>query len=401
MWSFLFSALVFAQAVGFSAALERAENVPSVQAQRDAGQERAREARGLTRLTENPVIQVQPGGRSLRTGGAGAEFYMSVTQNIPLNRLGKKRQEAVRREVERDLSGAVLALRDARLRIAQAWLLRWSAQELHAIAEAEAALALELARELGLALSAGEATRVDLGLVEGFRAESLLVALSYQGAGFEAGVELARAMGLVSELPVAAEGELPHIDVPQEDALRKALEAVGSTAEVRFFRRAEAAERARLSEARAQVGPQLGIGALGFREGGGDVAGVALFELVLPVFERGKRESSQVAAQLAAAEQNARRALIDAHGERVRVIHDVVYTEQVVALVEHQLLAAAERVADAQRKRLNAREATTQDWVLARRAVLRARIELTQGRAAYALSRFRARELISQLESQK
>ncbi len=355
----------------------------------------------MTRLTDNPILQVQPGGRSLNAGGTDVEFYMSVTQRIPLNGAGKKRKDSVQREVEQDAVEVEVALRDARARIAAAWFSRWTAQELEAVGQSEVALAGDLAREIQMALDAGEATHVDLGLVEGFGAEAALFALSAEGTGFDFGVELASAMGIVSEQPIATEGDLPHVVVPQEAELRAALKELGKTVNVRFARSAREAERARLAEARSAVGPQLGVGALGFREGGGDIAGVALLELVLPVFERGKRASSTATAALARAEQAERRALLDAHGERVALVHEVVHTEQVLTLTEGSLLRAAEKVAAAQKKRLDAREATTQDWVFARRAVLRARVELVHARAAYALARFRARELLVQLESRR
>jgi hypothetical protein len=81
----------------------------------------------------------------------------------------------------------------------------------------------------------------------------------------------------------------------------------------------------------------------------------------------------------------------------MRLMHEVVHTEEVLRATENSMLRAAETLEDAQRRRLEAREGTSLDWVLARRQVLRARIEAVNARATSVLARFRAQEMLAPL----
>jgi outer membrane protein TolC len=154
-----------------------------------------------------------------------------------------------------------------------------------------------------------------------------------------------------------------------------------------------------LTETRAARGSELNVGALGWREGTGDLAAVATLELTMSLLEHGKRESSSAAALVARAEQDERKAVLDAQVERLRMIHEVEHTQQVLDTTEGGLLRAAETLADAQQRRFEAREGTSQDWVLARRAVLRARLEVASARAAVVLARFRAHEALAPVKA--
>src|SRR5262249_10904610 len=162
--------------------------------------------------------QLQPGGRALQNGGSGAELYLSVSQRVRLTQQGEKRKRAVRAEVAEDAAARAVVLREARQQIAQRWLSRWSTQELASIAQRDAELAAETAQKTQAALAAGEATRVDLAQIEGWRAEAGLLALSAEGSAFDSGVELARALGLPGAAPLGAAAELPSIDLPEQAA---------------------------------------------------------------------------------------------------------------------------------------------------------------------------------------
>jgi cobalt-zinc-cadmium efflux system outer membrane protein len=397
MWTLLYGALAFAQALSFTQALERAPESPLVTAPERAHTARKTEASGMSRLTDNPVVQVQPGTRSLygRGGQQGFEVYLSAWQRFRLTGYGEKRKASVQRELGADEANYGLALRQARHAIAQAWLGRWASQEVVATADSEAALATELLERIQVTLAAGEATRVDVALIETWRAEAALLRLSAEGQRFDNGIELARSMGAETDLPLVVTSELPEVDVPSETALRASLGQLDKAPSVLAARANRDADAARLVEARAARGTELALGGMGWREGGGDIAGVGIIELVLPTFEKGKRESSAAAAALAQARELERQAHLDTRAERLRIIHEVVHTEEVLRATEDSLLKAAENLAEAQRKRLEAREGTAQDWVIARRAVLRARIDAVQARAAYILARFRAHEALS------
>jgi outer membrane protein TolC len=394
MWMLLYGALASAEVLSFNEALQRAPESPAVLAAQSSHAARKSEASGMSRLTDNPVIQLQPGWRDMKAGGNGPEVYLSVLQRFRFTGYGEKRKASVQRELGVDDASYDLALREARQSIAQAWLARWAAQEVMSTAESEVELSEELLRRMQTTLAAGEATQVDVAWIGSWRAEAALLRLSAEGQTFDNGLELARTLGAESELPLAARPELPEVDVPSETALRASLAQLDEAPSVRAARAAKHADAARLAEVRAARGTELAIGGMGWREGSGDFAAVGTVEVVLPTFERGQRESSGVAAALAHSQQLERKAHLDTRAERLRIIHEVVHTEEVLKATEHSLLRVAENLAEAQRKRLEAREGTSQDWVIARRAVLRARIDTVNARAAHVLARFRAQEAL-------
>jgi hypothetical protein len=163
---------------------------------------------------------------------------------------------------------------------------------------------------------------------------------------------------------------------------------VDDSAPVREARAGAESERARLTEIEATKGPYWGLGATAWREGTGDLAALAVLELQLPLFDHGERERAAQAAIAERARGRARDSVIGQRVERVRLLHELEHTRAVADALDTELLRAATELADAQHKRFVAREATAQDWVIARRAVLSADMQLIAARAAHVLARF-------------
>lgn len=388
MWTALFAAYLASGALPFGDALQQARALPVVQADERAQQARAALADDTSRLLENPLLQVQPGARHSAKGGAGPEIYVTLSQRFNLSSAGAKRQKTLALEVEHDAALLGLSLREARQRIAEAWLSRWAADQAREVSQREVALADQLLQLLDTTFQAGEATRVDVSAARSWKAEALLSELSMEGQAFEAGILLARAVGSQDGEPRATSGALPSIDLPSEASLRASLGQVSDTVQVREARAAQQSELARLSEIEATKGPSMGLGAMAWREGGGDFAAVALLEAQLPVFDRGERERAVQAAVAERARGRVQDSVLAQRAVRVRLLHDLEHTHAVAEALESQLLRAANELADAQHKRFQAREATAQDWVIARRAVLNANVQLIQARAAEVLARF-------------
>jgi outer membrane protein TolC len=82
----------------------------------------------------------------------------------------------------------------------------------------------------------------------------------------------------------------------------------------------------------------------------------------------------------------------------VTAAHEVEHTEETLAVVEKELVPAAEEAVKAAERRVEAGEATSQEWVMARRAALVAKSRLVRARAEYALAKFRAMELSAATE---
>lgn len=175
-WILLLGSLALTPTLSFDEALARAPETSAVVSAESARVRREREARGMGRLTENPVLQVQPGFRDMRSGGHGPEVYVSVSQRLRLTPQGSKRKAAVQSELVYDAADAAAALREARLSIAEAWLARWSAQQIVITAQEEVALASDLRARVEATRAAGEATRVDVAAVDSWHAEAILLA---------------------------------------------------------------------------------------------------------------------------------------------------------------------------------------------------------------------------------
>ena len=384
--------------LAFSDALARAERAPAVQASREVSAERARYGKELSRLTANPVLSVQPGVRDMNTGGTGAEVYLGLSQRFNLGGLAGKRRDTVALEMAEDEASTRATRLTVRRTVAEAWLACWQAQEELRAAEQEGALARQLVAQLATLVQAGEATHVELEQARAWQAEAHVVELSARGRGFEAGMALSRALGSEQPQPEAVSDDLPSIDLPDLAVLAQRRDVLEGVAAVELARTTAQAERARLEEVHAARAPTMAVGAMGWREGGGDLAAVATLEVELPAFEHGERERSVQAAAVARAAHAARATELGARLDRTLALHDVEHTGELLEAIEHELLVAAEAMAGAEQKRFDAREATARDLVIARRAVLKARLDMLHARVAHVLARFVASELFTATE---
>jgi outer membrane protein TolC len=373
MLSVFLGALLFAGELGFDAALAEAERVPEVQAERAAWEARTGLADNVSRLNYNPVLQLQPGVRRMQSGGRGGEVYVTATQRFSLTGAGGARKHAVRAESQEDEAQLALARTLARRRIAQAWLARWSAQQAVQAARAELISARELSTRSQRIFAAGESTRVDTATLDTWAAEAELTALAGEGEAFDTGTQLSEALGAAERGSQGVSGELPQIDLPP-DIDTSALVAGSSNApQVQLGARTQEADAARLREVHAVRGPSAAIGGM---------------EVEIPLFERGERERASASAALERARGRAQQTEITERVRRVRLGHELHHTKAVVDALEQRLLKAAEALASAQQKRFEAREGTAQDWVMARRQVLRAKLDTARAQAAHAFARF-------------
>lgn len=384
------------QAITFAQAIEQSEHAPLLEAALAVEAARRDQADHVSLMTHNPIFGVQPGARALERGGHGPEVYVSLSQRVNLARLSKRRREALERELSHDVAAQRVLRFSVRRAVAELWFARWGAQEAQALAERERALAAELLSTMETLLSAGEGTVLERAAALTWGAEAEIAALTFEGEAMATGVSLARAMGQPPTAPLAVATELPQIDLTDEASLRAALLDVRSAPGVASATTLREADSSRLAEVAAARGPTMAFGALGWREGGGDYAAVATLEVDIPVFERGERERATAAAEVERAKGNERESVLTAQAERVLWLHDIQHSRELLEVIERRLLPSAWAVADAQYKRMQAREATAQDWVLARRAVLKSELDAIRARATQALARFLVAEALSQ-----
>lgn len=389
----LLALVVAAAPLTFDEALSLSAQAPQVAAAERASRARSEAAPKVSSLQMNPSVGLQPGVR-INSLGTGPELIGTLSQSFNVAGYGAARKEAFALEVAHEQRGAKLEAHLARLSVAEAWLAAWSAQGMLAEARRELELARELGAKVERAAKSGALTRVDAAAVRAWVAEAQLAVLAAEGQVFDAGVELNRALGLDASAPAEVSSTLPGFPEVSGAALDESVSRADQAPAVRTARLLEDAEEARARELLASKGTWLQLGATGGREGLGDVVALATLSLTLPVFDNGQREAAPLRAAAAHAAGQRALALAEARAQRVLVKHELEHTRETLEVVEGALVPANDEAAGGTQRRLEAGEATSQEWVFARRAALAARSRLVQARAAHALAQFRAQELI-------
>ncbi|MCU0697531.1 MAG: TolC family protein [Myxococcaceae bacterium] len=384
--------VVAAQALSFDEALALAEKSPTLEGQQRAVERQAALAEAVPLLVANPAVFVQPGVRRLGTGAVGPEAYVGVTQDVSLSGAGSSRRASARREVESAIAERRLARRQLRLEVAARWLSLWSAQALLESAREEARLAQDWAAKVERAAATGGFTRVDVAVARAWQAEAVLTALSLEGTVFQRGIALNRVLSLARTTPARASPALPALG-GEGDKRPRLSDDVTRSPLVEAADAASDAQRLRTEELLAGRGTTLQVGAMGWREGTGDLAAVATLQLTLPLFERAQRERAVAEASLARAEAAADLARSAELADRVDAHHELEHTAEVLAVVEGQLLPATLDATSGLERRFDAGEADAQDLVVARRVLVATRARVVSARAEVVLARFRWSEL--------
>ncbi len=383
--------VVVAQPLSFDDALALAEQTPVLEAARRSLTRRRALAETVPSLTSNPSILVQPGARRLVTGGVGAEVYLGVTQDLNLAGFGAARQDAAKAEVSVDVAQVVVLLREVRRSAAEGWLSLWATQQALSAATEELRLASEWAGRVTRAATSGGVTRVDVAVANVYHAEAHLAALSLEGDAFMLGVALNRVLARASSEPTRASPTLPEIAV--QPVAPQLLTTLDASPAVTLAAATIDAERARTQEAERSRGLGLQVGALGWREGAGDLAAVASLQVTLPLFERAQRERSAQEASEVRAEGRKVAAAADELATRVDTLHELEHSAEVLAVLEHELVPATEEAVSGMLRRFEAGEATAQELAVARRGLVAARSRLLRAQADVVLARFKLAEL--------
>lgn len=393
MFSLLASlVLVAAPPLSFDDALSLASRAPQVTASARAAAGRRESAGKVSSLQANPTLGLQPGVRT-NALGTGPEFIGTISQSLNLSGYGAARRETIALELSHEQGGAQLQAHLSRLSAAESWLGVWSAQGVLAEAQRERELARDLGARFDRAATSGAVTRAEAGAMRAWVAEAQLAVLSAEGELFETGVQLNRVLGLDASAPAQVSEALPPVELVAAAALSASLARAERAPAVRAARQLQEAEEARARELLASRGTWLQVGATGGREGLGDVVALATLSVTLPLFDTGQREAAPLIAAATLAGGERALALAAARAERVQVAHELEHTGETLEVIERELVPAHDEVATGTQRRLEAGEATSQEWVLARRAALVAHSRLVRARASHALARFRAQEL--------
>lgn len=387
MWLALALALS-ATPVTFDQALALAEKTPAVAAAGRAAKAQSESAGRVPLLTLNPTLAAQPGVRWSPSLGPGPELQASLSQGFNLSGHGPARQRSARAEAEHATAQRTSLLRAARLWAALAWTRAWAAETKLALAKAELDEAAAWAGRVERAASLGALNRAEVSAAQAYRGEAEVLALHAEGEAFEAGLELARVLGLAADEPLAVAGP-PPLWPPAEGGVA----ALPRTPAVLEAKAALEAERALGEEAWAARGHVLQLSAHGAREGTGDVLATLGLQWTFPLFDRGERERGVHAAAVARAEGAVTRAEAEARVALAVATHEVEHKARELRAVEERWVPAARDAAQSQRALFDAGEATAWELMLARRVQLSAEQRLAEAKAELSFATFRLAEL--------
>lgn len=381
----LFGVLALAEALTFQGALQMVERAPARATAVAVAEARAAGVPDVPRLTENPIFQAQPGVRSHARGEYRPEVYLQVTQPFLTSKLGAKRRAALASEQGVDEAYTGGLTRQLRHAVAAAWLTRWAAQQAVLFAADERTVATDFRVRLARGAALGEVTAVDMAAANTWLAEARLSELTAEGDATSAGFALSRLLGQRGQ-ETAAEGEVPQLELATD--LQARIPEVDAMPEVIAARAAVHAAAARVTELDASKRTRVAVGALGWREGGGDLAAVATLEVSPAWIERGQRDTASARAELVRAEGREHELRNAAENDRAVLLHELEHSGRVLEVARDEVLASAEILAAAQAARVAELEGTAQDLVIARRALFRARIDAARALSAHVLARF-------------
>jgi outer membrane protein TolC len=288
--------------------------------------------------------------------GAGIEVSVSVLQDLSLGGLGGARRDtaaALARLTEADVARARL---DGAARAALSWIGLIEADRVLALRQEGLAQAEALLRAVRARVGTGVSEPLELALAQGEGAAARAAVLDAEGLRFEAGMELAFAVGQPPAPPIAAEGDLgePGAIAPGKEGEAEIRQAAIAhpAAQVAEARREVADREGRL--AAAILSPTLGVGASFVREGTGDRIWSGIVSIPLPFGRPGAFDGARgrAAADAAQAHAEATRAELE---QTIRIAdHDREHTREVHAALDGGALAPMREAVRLARAQLDA-----------------------------------------------
>ena len=294
----------------------------------------------LPTLSQNPQLQVMPGGRLPGAQEPGFELQAQLTQGWRLGGYGSKRKDAAQAETEALAAEVRAAQLERSLGAAAAWI------DLHAaearLAEANAALETDrqLLALLERARSAGAATAIEVAMAQTAVAEAQLAVTELQGEVHDLGLHLAREVGSKAPNPLHTRGEYPDPPLASEAEMREAFARLDSLPTVVQRRLDARAARARSVEERASTSTLLTTGVAYQRESNGDSMLFGLVGVQVPLWDRNQRSVAASELEAGRAEAQAEQMAVEAAAQLRVALHDLHHSEERLRTLREETLPA-------------------------------------------------------------
>ena len=364
--------------ITFDEALALSAHTEAARTRAETLENRRRADQRIPRVTRNPEVTVQPGGRLRPEDERGLAWQAQVSQSWNLRDAGRARRDAMRAETQAlsaDLRRRALV---QRLDAARAWVDLRATERVAALTREERLLAERLLEHTQAAFEARVLTRADLAEARRFVAEVEVRQAELEGRAHELGLQLAAAAGLDPGAPVATRGPTPQPMLPDDAVLARRLSSARELPQVVAARLEGTAARARAVEARAQRGMLLTVGAAAMQDGPRELVLQGVIGLTIPAFDRGQAESSRARTAAGLAEADAEQADRALRSELARLVHDLHHTKEMHRRLESELVPTLADLVEAREALRAVGEVAVFEVVTARRQLLDARTSLAR-----------------------
>lgn len=373
-------------AIEFDEALGHSGSTPELRGLGEAVEVKRSLDRGIPRLVYGPQIMVMPGVRVMPEQNRGFELQATATQPWSLEGYGPKRRAAAKAETEvLEASTRALAL-ERRLAAAHAWIRLHAAEQQHALAQQELALARARVERLEAGRAAGVTTRAHVAEARTDVAELRALVIELRGLVHDLGLSLARETGADAQRPLRTRGEPPRVALPTEEELRRRFAAVDELPAVAVERLRARALRAVAVEEQASRGHQMYAGVALQREATTDLM---VFGVLGASFagDRGQRQRATAAAEARHAEGRAEQRGLELEATLFTLLHDLHHAREQVEILQSQVLPTFAELEAVQTAAVDAGEGTEPELLLARRRRIAASRRLVEADAALAWAR--------------
>ncbi len=344
--------------LGFDESIGASAQAPVVVGYGEAAAAKRERDEDIPRQSQNPQVQVMPGGR-LNAGEAnGFELQTTVTQGWNLAGYGEARRAAAAVETEVIDADARARALEQRLGAADAWIRLHGAEQRLALAKANLVVAEQLVETLALGLEAGVVTRLELAEAEAIAAEAAAVVVELGGEVHDLGLILAREAGIRTTSPLGTAGDYPDPVLPDEAELRAMFAEIDRLPAVALRRLEARAALAEAREAERQSGTVLQGGASVQLESTGDVVLFGVLGANIPVIDRNQRSRATAHATARKAEAEAEQLAVELAAALGIALHELRHTRERAELLRERTLPALDELIAAREAALSLGEGT-------------------------------------------
>ncbi len=373
--------------LSFEAAMSIVGTTVQVRSAGEAAEVSRKGARSQPRVTSNPVVSAQLGGRVTPGDEQGFEGTVGISQPISVRRYARRSRQALDAEAQWRVAKLDQARLGQQLEVAHAWLELRRAEERHALAGEQLIVEQSRVQNLERLVAAQERTEADLveGVSELERAQ--LRVIDVEGEEVDAGYALGQVLGQAHAEPLQTQGTVPEPAVLSSREQSALIAAVASLPSARAAHMLAAAEAVRGEEAWASSGPQVSVGMQAQRESQGSTIVQGTFSVPIPLVRLGHRQRVSHAASAAQLDGDAEVEVLALRSIVLRAVHELGHTQRVHDQLDTVLVPACDRAVQLREREAALGEALQIEVIDARRRALEVRARLIDARIDRAWSR--------------